>query len=196
MSPKIRHGLSIVLSLLLLAGAGYSILIAIRGALRVLVALNSSIAVAVIAAAATVFVSVLSIVLGKAYEARSAAERENREKKIPVYEDLIKFMFRILTGTKTGTMPSEQEMLEFMSSFNQRIMVWGADEVLAAWVKFRKFSVDENLMKAEPMRLMFLYEDLIRAIRQDLGHKNRGLGRGDILALFVNDIEKYTGRSS
>jgi hypothetical protein len=196
MSPRIRQGLSIAFGLLLLAGGGYSIIIAIRGTLRVLGALNSSIAVAVIAAAATVFVSVLSIVLGKAYEARSVAERQNREKKIPVYEDLIKFMFRVLMGTKTGTMPTEEEMLEFMSSFNQRIMVWGADEVLAAWVTFRKFSLDEGLMKAEPMRLMFLYEDLIRAIRQDLGHKNRGLTRGDILALFVNDIGKYVGKGA
>jgi len=32
---------------------------------------------------------------------------------------------------------------------------------------------------------------LILAIRRDLGHKNSGLKRGDILALFVNDIDKH-----
>ena len=46
-------------------------------------------------------------------------------------------------------------------------------------------------MKAEPMKLMLLYESLILAIRKDLGHKNKGLVAGDILALFLNDIEEH-----
>ena len=32
-------------------------------------------------------------------------------------------------------------------------------------------------------------------IRKDLGHKNRGLKRGDILSLFVNDIDTILKKS-
>jgi len=129
-------------------------------------------------------------VLGKAYEGRAIVRKEHREKKIPVYEDLIKFMFRILMGTKTGNTPTEKEMLDFMSDFTQSIMVWGSDDVLAAWVKWRRTAVNAEELKANPMKLMLLYEDLILTIRSDLGHKNRSLRTGDVLALFVNDIDQ------
>jgi uncharacterized protein YneF (UPF0154 family) len=191
MSPKTRQAISVTFGLLLVAGIGYGVFVAVRATMLVIASLDSSIAVAIIAAAATVLVSVLSIVLGKVYEARSLIQKEHREKKTPVYEDLIKFMFRILMATKTADPPSEKETIEFMAGFTQRIMVWGSDEVLAAWVKWRRLSTDEAAMKANPIKLMLLYEELIFAIRRDLGHKNKGLATGDILALFVNDIDQH-----
>lgn len=30
------------------------------------------------------------------------------------------------------------------------------------------------------------------AIRKDMGHKNKGVTKGDLLGLFINDIDKYT----
>lgn len=197
MTSKIRQRLSAILALALLAALGYGVFVAVRAAVDVLASLDSDIAVAIIAAAATALVSVLSIVLGKAYESRALVRREHREKKIPVYEDLIRFMFRILMGAKTGNAPTEQEMLEFMSDFNQRIMVWGSDSVLAAWVEWRRAATNEAAVKDDPMSLMLLYEQLILTIRRDLGHKNSNLGTGDVLALFINDIDQQLkGRAS
>jgi hypothetical protein len=46
-------------------------------------------------------------------------------------------------------------------------------------------------MEANPLNAMFLYEALIFSIRRDLGHRNKGLVTGDILALFVNDIDQH-----
>jgi len=81
-------------------------------------------------------------------------------------------------------------MLEFMSDFNQRIMVWGSDDVLAVWVQWRRAATNESDVKANPMKLMLLYEQLILTIRRDLGHKNSNLNTGDVLALFINDIDQ------
>jgi len=194
MRPKSRQWLAGVVGVVLLGALGYGLFVAVRAALKVLASLDSDIAVAIIAAAATAFVSVLSIVLGKAFESRAILRREHRERKIPVYEDLIKFMFRILMGSKTGEVPTEKEMLEFMSDFNQRIMVWGADDVLAAWVRWRRAATDPADLKAHPMNLMLLYEKVILTIRRDLGHNNRNLDTGDILALFINDIDQQLAR--
>lgn len=190
MSPNARQRLSAVVGLLLFAALAYGVFVAVRAAVRVLGSLDSDIAVAIIAAAATAFVSVLSIVLGKVYESRALVHREHREKKVPVYEDLIKFMFRILMGAKAGGTPSEGEVLAFMSDFNERIMVWGSDDVLAAWVKWRRAVTSGADVNANPMKIMLLYEQLILTIRRDLGHKNKDLGTGDVLALFVNDIDQ------
>ena len=154
--------------------------------------MNSDISVAIIASAVTVLFSVLSIVVGKAYESRALVKREHREKKIPVCEDLIKFTFRIFMSAKTGDAPSGKEMAEFMSAFNQRIMVWGSDDVLAAWVEWRRAAIRQANGKGDSTNLMLLYGQLILTIRRDLGHKNENLGSRDVLALFVNDIDQVS----
>lgn len=191
MSKTARHILSVFLGLLLLGGLACGLFVAVRATFQVLASINSSLAVAIIGASATVLVAVLSVVLGKIYEARSLIQKEHREKKIPVYEDLIAFVFRVLMGARTGRSPSEQEMIEFMMGFTQRVMVWGSDEVLTAWVKWRRLATSEVEMRSDPMKLMRNYEELILAIRRDLGHRNKGLQSGDILALFINDINQY-----
>jgi hypothetical protein len=74
-------------------------------------------------------------------------------------------------------------------------MVWGSDEVLAGWVKWRRLLINEAAVKENPIRSMLLYEELIFAIRRDLGHKNKSLVTGDILALFVNDIDEHLAKT-
>jgi hypothetical protein len=194
MSPRGRHASSVVLSVFLIAGMCYGMFVAVSATMHVLASINSGVVVAIIAASATVLVSVLSVVLGKFYEARSLIQKEHREKKIPVYEELIRFMSRILMSSKVGDPISDQEMIEFMSGFTQRAMVWASDDVLATWVKWRRLSLDQASVKTAPLSAMLQYEELIFAIRRDLGHKNKTLVSGDILALFVNDIDQYLPR--
>jgi hypothetical protein len=38
---------------------------------------------------------------------------------------------------------------------------------------------------------MFEIENLLLAIRKDLGHENKGLAPGKVLGLFVNDIHEH-----
>jgi hypothetical protein len=195
MGERLRRLIPLAAGFGLLAGLSYGLYAIAKSALAVLRSLESDIAVAIIAAAATALVSVLSIVVGRIVEGRAKIAEQNREKKIPVYEDLIHFMMRIVVGSKTGTEPDEAEIIRFMTEFTQRLMVWGSDEVLACWVQFRKHSVSEG--GKDPFRLMMLYEDTVKQIRRDLGHKNAGIARGDILSLFINDIEKVLpGRRS
>jgi hypothetical protein len=190
-SPRFRNAINFVFGLLIIVGILYGLFIAVRGAYLILASLSSDIAVAIIAAAAAISVSVLSVVLGKLYEHKAMIQKEHREKKVPVYEDLIEFMFKLLMNSKVGNPVSQEEMVRFMSDFNRRALVWGADDVLAAWIKWRRLANDEMAVKANPMKLIFLYEELVYAIRRDLGHSNRRLVTGDILATFINDIDKH-----
>lgn len=100
-------------------------------------------------------------------------------------------MFKVFMGAKTGEPVSEKEMIEFMSNFTQEAMVWASDDVLNAWIKFRATSINEEKIKTNPFVLMLLFEDLVREIRKDLGHKNKNLTNGKLLSLFVNDTEKH-----
>ena len=80
---------------------------------------------------------------------------------------------------------------EFMAKFNRDFMVWGDDRVVAAWLKCRKHAgrTPENTKEA-----MFLIEDLIRAFRRDVGHRNRRLSEGDIFSIFINDMDTVLPR--
>jgi hypothetical protein len=151
--------------------------------------LNPNVAAAIVAAFATVTVSVLTVVVGKRLEAAALITKEHRDKKIPVYEDFIQFWFKHLFAAKSGDNPlTDEETVRFLSNYTQRMMVWGSDEVIAAWVRFRYSSMNAA-QSQKPGSVLDDYEKLILAMRRDLGHKNRGFQRGDILRLFVNDLD-------
>jgi uncharacterized protein YneF (UPF0154 family) len=191
MSSLARQRWSAFVGVILLFAIGGGIFIAIRSTFRVLDSLKSDITVAIIAAGATTLVSILTIVLGKVYESRERIQNQHRERKIPIYEELLQFLFRTINGAKIGNAPSEKETMEFIHSFNQKMMVWGADGVVSAWVRWLREISNTESMKKAPFAALALYEDLIFAIRRDLGHKNKALKRGDLLRFFVNDIDQY-----
>ena len=115
---------------------------------------------ALVTAAGTVIASVISVIISRFLETRATIRKELREKKIPVYEDLISFMLKILMAEKTGKKVTDKEIIEFMSDFTQKSMVWAADDVLNVWIKFRGASIDEAKLKQNPSALMFIYKDL------------------------------------
>ena len=42
----------------------------------------------------------------------------------------------------------------------------------------------------EQPQILLKVDDMLRAIRQDLGHSNRGIKKGDLIGLFLSDPEK------
>ena len=113
-----------------------------------------------------------------------------------MYESLISFLYRTLFGSKTGNAPTEAETMKFIAEFTDRVTVWGSDGVLKAFSDFRREAVNATSGNAGGKSVLFAYEDLLYAVRRDLGHGNRGLKRGDILALFVNDIEEHLKKNA
>jgi len=130
-----------------------------------------------------VLVAIISGALVKYFEYRNAVRVELRAKKAPIYEDFIRYMLKTLVlEAKAGRM-DEKKAVEFFADFTPRLALWGTDEVFRAYLEFRSSSIN----KAEP-NIMFLFEKIIWAMRRDLGHKNKGLGKGDVLRMFVNDL--------
>ncbi len=142
-----------------------------------------------LAASATVFVSVISVLVAKRLEYKATLAKEHREKKIPFYEEFVDFVFRIALSEKLGLEPlTEREMIQQAAKFTQNLIVWGADDVIDAWFRFRNKSVNSD---GSGVAVMFEIENLLLAIRKDLGHENKGLAPGKVLGLFVNDIHEH-----
>jgi hypothetical protein len=178
----------LVVSLVVLVAVIVGLIYAVRGMMAYIRGLNSDVAKTVVPAAIAAVVSVVAVVFGKAYEMRAGIRKELRDRKAPVYEELVKKLFSIFFAEKRGeTKPTEQEFLLFFTWATEKMTIWGADDVLVKFARFRTAGEDAT-------NIMFLFEDLLMAIRKDLGHKNSGFKRGAILRLFINDIDDFLGR--
>jgi len=134
--------------------------------------------------------TITSLIISKHYEQKIIIANKHRDKKIPVYEELINFIFKMTMAGKTcDKAPTEKEIADFMSNFIQKIIVWGSDEVILAYYRFREF--DLNSPNNSKTNLLFIVEDLLFSIRKDLGHKNKDLTKGKLLGLFINDLNEY-----
>jgi hypothetical protein len=185
-----KNKIQMIFSLLVLALLSYLFWLVITWLISVFNGLQKEVAAALIAASATIVVSVLSLVVAKYYEKKRAIELEHRSKKIPIYEEFVEFLFKLLMNEKLeGNPMTEQEMLRFMSGFTQKLLIWGSDDVVLQWSKYRNMFVNED--NPDTMKTMLQMEQLLIAIRKDTGLKNKEHKRGDILKLFINDVDRY-----
>lgn len=83
------------------------------------------------------------------------------------------------------------ELISLMGGFTKRLILWGSDEVLAGYVRFRKVMTGQNIGKPKPLDPKLAEpERFFLVLRKDLGYRNRGLKDRDILALFINDLNE------
>lgn len=191
MKKKLTETLKVILTLTVIGGVAYGLFALLRFGLSWLAALRSELATAIVAAGAAVIVSVLSVSIAKYLERRDAIEREIRLKKVPVYESLISFIFGILHLGKHGDTPTiDEELVRKYNSLTENVIVWGSDSVLKQFGEFRVASL--RIGKGEgAISALLTLEDLMLAIRRDLGYKNSKIDRGDLLRLFINDLDQH-----
>lgn len=185
------NALRFALALALLAGAAWLVFTGFSAALNQLSVVRSDVATAIIAATATVAVAFISVGIGKYFERRETLQRELRQKKVPVYEALIASIFQFFQQgkpgyPKRGEAPTIAEQTELIQS----VILWGSDSVLKQFGEFRMAVLQSGKPESRRSPLLAL-EDLMLAIRKDLGYANDKIVAGDVLRLFINDFAEY-----
>ena len=152
---------------------------------------DPKLAAGMIAGSATIFVSVITVLFSKKQEHKVDIQNQLREKKIPIYENIIEFIFLITFAEKLGKeQPSEQEMIKFFADTTRDLVIWGSKDIVKEFGNFRDTLT--NLASTSDTTVMLAcVEDLFIAIRKDLGHNVSGIKRGEILRLYINDTEVY-----
>ena len=186
--PKLRKTFQVTFALTVTGLSIWGAIALVRVFWDAFVQLNPTIAAGILAAVATVLVSVVSVLYAKHLEQRIALRKEHRDKKIPIYEDLIAFIFRVMYSYKEGqsSIPTE-ELIETHAQLTQKAIIWASDDVLKAFYRFRLASLEAD---NNSLGLALAVEDLFLAIRLDLGHKNKDLLTGQLLRLFINDLHE------
>jgi hypothetical protein len=194
--PKSVRPLVKLVSFLVLLGFLAAVFFVGRWLVAYLRGLNSEVAKTLLPASIAVVGSVTAVAVGKYYEVRAAIWKELRDRKAPVYEQIVTRLFSIFFAEKMGeAKPTEADFVKFFVSSTEKLIVWGSDEVLVQFSRFRQLAITQEAER-DSAKVMFLYEDFLRAIRADLGHKNKGVGRGEILRLFINDVDDVMGKET
>ncbi|MFI0515366.1 hypothetical protein ACH3Y9_34040 [Streptomyces sp. WSLK1-5] len=147
---------------------------------------NPTVAAAAVTAMATVLVTVATLVMGRYLERRKTIEAEIRASKIPVYTTLVSGLMRTVMNPGSS---SEDEVVQFLREITPNLITWASDDVLLAWSKFKR---EAQILPSEDT--VFSFEELLSAIRRDFGHGGRQMQEGDLLALFINDIDEQLAR--
>jgi hypothetical protein len=120
---------------------------------------------------------------------RIARLREaHRDRMTPVYHELLKLVWQ--QAGQESQEPAE-EVAEFMRDLKARQLILGAPrEMIRAFNRWER-EAKAAQEKDDNIALVFAWEELLRAMRRDLGHDDSGLPRGELLRVFMDDIDQF-----
>lgn len=148
---------------------------------------------AVVAAVVTGLLAILGLGIQRFFEQQREDERIRRERMAPIYEQLVSQIHLISDGSV-----QQADVATFFGELAQSLQLWGAPPVVAAFNDWRTKTV-QNAEAAERgsaqsgalLEMLLAYEDLLLVTRADLGVSNDGLERGDLLRIFVTDLDDH-----
>ena len=150
----------------------------------------SSMDAAIVVALITGCVSILTVVSGAILNNYlSYRQRRNeylRSHREDAYEKLIDVVYKMMSKSKKGEEYSENEILDDMNEFNKGLTLWGSSKAIRLWDSWRLSSVGK---KPKPEDLLLAMERVLIQLRVDMG-QGRGVRPGDLLKLFINDVDE------
>lgn len=190
---NMKSVLSTIAGLAIIVGLGWAIVQSVIYLIGVVGALNESLQTAMIAAVPIIAVALISLYANKSLETKRAVEQAMRPKKLDLYEDFDRFFMSIFTPEDVQKSPTEKEITEYFVTKNPELLTFASNAVIKKWGKLRANLSDDKLSNVDKMLLV---EDLLKEIRIDLGHGGRGFKKGDILRIFINDVDEQPGIKS
>ncbi len=97
----------------------------------------------------------------------------------------MEIIFKILEKQNKNEIYSGEEVLADYMEFGQELVLWGSAKAIRLWNEWRLASVNG---KPSGEDLLFAMEKVLIQLRIDMGQK-KGLKEGDILRMFINDID-------
>lgn len=160
-----------------------------------LTSLQPELAAGIASAGASIIAAAIVVVAGKLLEQRREIATSQRQKKVEIYDDFVNtWLERTLLAENLGReRMSDQELQEFFVNFTQEALLWSSGDVVRKWGRYRTQSLPAS---TDGISSMFEFEKVLAAIRKDVGLANKRLKQGDLLRLFINDVDDHLKRSN
>ena len=146
--------------------------------------LEAVVLVAIISAAVSLIVAFANSVLSKIIESNHKRREYLAQKREIPYQSFLKIFFKLMQGA------SEEEnynvdLINDTNEFSKDILLWGSPDVVRKWVTFRNACLQSS---NEPMIAMGTLENLVNAMRKDLGLKK--MKKNELLSVFIKVLDR------
>lgn len=143
---------------------------------------------AVVGAVATAALGAGGVFWQQRQSEKARLREAHRDRMTPVYHELLKRVWQ--QAGQESQEPSE-DVAEFMRDLKARQLILGAPrEMIQAfnrWEREAKAAQERN----DNVAVVFAWEELLRAMRRDLGHNDSGLPQGELLRVFMTDLDTF-----
>jgi len=183
---RLRTILLVVIVLGVIAAAALGVWIAFSSILKWITAQESQIGAAIIAFVSTVVGGIGAVLIAQQRSKSREIAESHRPNKIKIYSNFITTMIGIIQkhkGSDTTVLENSKEIEDFFFDFTTQVVLWGSPRVLRHYAAFRKIGQAPNL------NIVLVMDDIMQAMRKDIGLSNRGLSRGDLMKMFLTDPE-------
>lgn len=143
---------------------------------------------AVVGAVATAALGVAGVVWQQRQSEKARLREAHRDRMTPAYHELLK---RVWQQAGPATQQPSEEVAEFMRDLKARQLILGAPKEMVE--AFNRWERDAKAAQeaGDNIALIFAWEELLRAMRRDLGHHDSDMARGELLRVFMDDIDEF-----
>lgn len=133
---------------------------------------------------------VISSIVAKVVEYRYNVKKYLYDRREEPYKKFIELIYTMMEDTKKREEDrmSQEQQIAMISELSRGLTLWGSNRVVKKWLIYRKHSLENPGIDS-----LWELEDMIYEIRKDVG-LGRRLGKGDMLAFFINDIDKLKSK--
>lgn len=141
-----------------------------------------------------VLAPLIAFATSRALERRRGLEASLREKKTQLYDEAIKGLMSTMNvggSARRAGKTSAFDVVKFYGNMTPRLITYASPKVIRAWNKVRLGSI----RGMSGTQLLFAFEELLKAMRGDLGHRTWTQPRGELLQMWINDMHKIDTRT-
>lgn len=133
--------------------------------------------------------------LTNVYTKRREINARHFSEKREAYAKIIDVIVDAMSFAKSGKSGAPKHLTNKMIASKKELMIWGGSEVIQLWNKFELESASNN---TDPDNVLVLMEQVLRALRRDLGHDDHSLEFGNLIGLFIvaEDKTRIVGNKS
>ncbi|CAC9438370.1 hypothetical protein BSPLISOX_534 [uncultured Gammaproteobacteria bacterium] len=176
----------LILSFILGVGMLYILWPAVSFFITSLTSADPTISAAIIGAMATIFVSIIAVIITQRKIKLRGVEEAHREKKVEIYQKFLGITTSLIVGKNeqvTIEEPTDQELIDYLVRFKTEILLWGSPKVIKSQLEFQRiFGSGGDVLMA--------VNNLYKAIREDIGLSNAGLNNLELIEIFLKDPDE------
>lgn len=131
----------------------------------------------------------LAAILTNFFTRRREINARHFLEKREAYGKIIDIVFDVIASTKSGKSLPDKTLVNKMLVFKKGLMVWGGPEVIESWNEF-EIESERARNNNDPKIILTVMEQVLRAIRKDLGHDDRQLKFGSLFGLLILGKDK------